>query len=84
MKACGKAECFVFDNRVAVNHQLAKGNTINATAAGTITAADKESEFYLGAWPARAVTTNKPPSNASVFPSAKDKCNWPNPAIYPM
>ncbi|HRH77153.1 MAG TPA: hypothetical protein PK129_07375, partial [Cellvibrionaceae bacterium] len=43
-----EGECFVFDNRVAVNHQLAKGQYDQCHGCRhPITAADKESEFYL-------------------------------------
>ncbi len=43
-----EGECFVFDNRVAVNHQLAKGQYDQCHGCRhPITAADKESGFYL-------------------------------------
>jgi UPF0176 protein len=42
-----QGECFVFDNRVAVNHDLARGSYDQCHACRMpITEQDKESEFY--------------------------------------
>jgi len=42
-----QGECFVFDNRVTVNHQLERGNYDQCHACRMpITEADKQSEFY--------------------------------------
>ena len=46
-KSLWQGECFVFDDRVTVNHQLKKGNYDQCYACRLpITEADKESEYY--------------------------------------
>ena len=70
-------ECFVFDSRVSVDHDLEKGSYDQCYACRfPIDDAQKASDLYVPGVPARDVTMHTVTSRKNDSPSDKSRLHW--------